>query len=295
MYNIKYISNNGKNLNFSLSNNLAITSISGLTENTIELAETQGVAQIGSSIQGKSVQGKDIVINGEIIGTARFLRGQLLDTITPLEGGTLIFNNILELGVEPIMTPYVENYAENSKFQFTLRASYPYWRSIKQIITDVAGLEPKFKFPIDYGNTGNEGHPREHIFGQRISNFFVNVENKGNVPAPFKVMFIAKTQLSNPSITKVSTLEFIKIQKAMISGERIEVDMMGDLPKLTSYKIGSEEDVFRYFDIDSTLFELDVGDNLIRYDADSNRNGLDVKITRADTWSAPYGDDKTYE
>lgn len=295
MYNLKYVSQNGKSLNFSFKDSLVITSISGLTENVIELAETQGVAQIGTSIQGKSVQGKDIVINGEIVGIARFKRQELLDTITPLESGFLIYNNKLELGVEPVVTPYVENYADNAKFQFTLRASYPYWRSIKQIITDVAGLEPKFKFPVNYGDTGNEGRPKQHIFGQRISNFFVNVENRGNVPAPFKVMFIAKTALSNPSITKVSTLEFIKIRKNMISGERIEVDMMGDLPKLTSYKIGSEEDVFRYFDIDSTLFELDVGDNLIRYDADSNRNGLDVKITRADTWSAPYGDDKTYE
>ena len=295
MYNLKYISQNGKRLNFSFVNNLVITSISGLTENTVDLAETQGVAQIGTSIQGKSVQGKNIVINGEIIGMSRFLREQLLDTITPLESGMLIFNNRLELGVEPVITPYVENYPSNAKFQFTVRAAYPYWRSIEQISTDVAGLEAMFKFPINYGDTGHEEHPKQHIFGKRISNFFVNVENKGNVPAPFKVMFIAKTQLSNPSITKVSTLEFIKIKKDMISGERIEIDMMGDLPKLTSYKIGSEEDVFRYFDIDSTLFELDVGDNLIRYDADSNRNGLDVRITRADTWSAPYGDDETYE
>lgn len=257
------------------------------------MAESQGVAQIGSTVQGQAVQAKDIIISGEISGPSTMYRKALVDTIVPLVPGRLIYDNHLYIDVFPRITPVVEQYPTNAKFQFTVRAPYPYWRELEETSTNVAGLEPMFKFPINYGDTYFE-NPKTHMFGKRIQTYFTNVINKGNVSAPFSVVFIAKTALSNPYITKVSTLEFIKINKAMVAGERITVDMTGSSLKVTTSIQGVESNAMQYFNIDSTLFELDIGDNLIRYDSDVNREGLDCRITFSPTWSGAYGDDKTY-
>lgn len=306
MYNLKYISDRGKEINFTPLNNFFITSTKGLDQININTAESQGVAQIGSSIQGEAVQPKDIVIEGEIAGRATEHRQLLYDALIPLSNGTLIFNNKFKLYVKPKITPTVQQYPYNCKFQFTLRAPYPYWQALEEEIEDVAGLKARFYFPINYGDTYFE-EPLTHMFGERENAAYINKVNTGNVPAPFKVIFIAKVAIANPYILKIETQEYIKIDKSMLAGEVIEIDMRNGGVKVLQTNTGEEIDLINYFDINSTLFELDPGDNLIGYGTIANKNddvianhgtanrsGLDCKIIMPPTWNSPYGDDKTY-
>ena len=291
---MKFVSDNGKIINFSPLTGYIITNAQGLTANVIDMATSQGVTQIGTTVQGESVQDKTLVFEGALMGRATGMRKHMLDTIVPIVGGTLIFDNRLEMRVRPQITPDIERYADNPRFQFTVRASYPYWRAIEQTVVDVAGMEPRFKFPINYGDTYFE-NPLTHMFGERTQSYFRNVINTGNVAAPFRVLFFANTALSTPDITLVNDeLPFLRINKNMVAGERIIIDMLGDSIKVTNDVFGMISNAFPYFDIDSTPFKLEPGDNLIRYDAVSNRDGLDVRLNFPPTFSAAYGDDETF-
>lgn len=286
MYNLKYISDNGKIINFSPLLGYIITKTDGLTENDITLAETQGVMQVGSTIQHKSVQPKTIVINGQISGQSAPKRAELLTTIVPKVSGVLVFDNKLQIRVEPKLTPSVERSMRNARFQFSLRAPYPYWRNIDQVRANVAGKVKKFKFPVNYKTP--------HKFGERIATYFVNVLNEGNVPANFKATFIAITDLVSPKITKVATGEYIKINKPMAAGEQITVDMLDGIKITTTDLQGKEIDAIRHLDRGSQLFSIDPGDNLIRCDSDLNREGLYCNLFFNHTYSAAFGDDLTY-
>lgn len=301
IYNLKCKSNTGFELNFTIPtrenpNCFVITDSKGLTENTITLATTQGVGQIGTTVQGQAVQGKPIVIEGVIVGEVATNRKLMLDTIVPLAELTLIFDNWLQIRAYAQSTPDIERKPHNANYQFTVYCPYPYWRTLQTILTDIAGLIPRFKFPINYYNTYFE-NPLIHMFGQRIQTFFVNVYNDGNVPAPFSVTFIAKTELSNPMITLVEqpvSTKFIVVEKDMVAGEIVTVDMTGDSIEATSRIGDTETDIFAYLGMDSTYFDLAVGDNLIRYDASSNREGLECRISRYTAYAGAFGNDATF-
>lgn len=242
------------------------------------------------------MQGRTLIIDGMIVGSATELRKQLLDVITPKAELTVIFDDWLKLTAYATSTPDIERKPLHAKFQFTLYAPYPYWRTLQLILTDIAGLVPRFRFPINYHNTYFE-NPKIHMFGERIKTEYTNVVNTGNVPSRFKLIFIARTELLNPSITLIErpvSTKFIVVDKPMDAGEIITIDMTSD-PYTAISQYGDEgTDIFAYISIDSSFFELQPGDNLIRYDADENRDNLDVKILQDTSYAGAFGDDNTY-
>ena len=284
-YNIKAYSDNGNMVNFSLALGIVITDIVGLTETNVEMATSQGVAQVGVTVQNEAVSGKAVVISGMVVGDSTMYRKRLVDTFVPQVGVTLIFNNELELRVRPQVTPAIERAKMNAEFQFTCFAAYPYWRSIERANVVIGGMIPKFRFPINYYE------PITHKFGERVQTFFVDANNKGNVKAPFDVVFLAKTTVLNPKITKVDTLEFILIDREMVPNERVTVSMIGGAPRVFSLIGGVETEITGQFHIDSTPFELDVGENYLRYDADVGRDNLECTLILQPAFSGAYGTD----
>lgn len=286
MYNLKYVSDNGKTINFSPLEKLVITNAEGLTSNSVSIATSQGIGQVGTSVQGKSTDDKLITLEGEILGESTALRKQLIDTIVPLVSGTLIFDNELYIVVEPEETPDISRHKHNARFQFILRAPYPYWRALAQSSISLSGLKKMFKFPVNYAE--------QHIFAIRMEDVYQTIYNEGNVPIPFMVRFFAKTPLSNPQIENIKTLEFIRMKKDMVAGETITVDMTGNTLRITTNEGGTEANAFGYFDIDSTLFKLEVGENSIKSSAEVNKDGLYCTIFYHLTTAGAYGTDNVF-
>lgn len=270
IYNLKYINDDNDVVEFSFESKIIIGSITGFTENFINLSLSQGINQVGSTMQGQAVQAKDIIVNGEIMGETIAARRLMVNTIKPLTGARLIYNDEWEIKVYPTQTPIIEKYRKNAKFQFILKAPFPYWNKIKTTAVPLSGIEPMFSFPWDLSTTFQ--------FGKRVENYFTNVVNTGNVDAPFRIKFTATAELSNPKITNAETLEFFRIKRAMKVGETITVDIGSSGVSIISEFEGKKTDVFGSFDIYSDLYRLQVGDNILRYDADINRDGLEVII-----------------
>lgn len=281
MYDLKYVSDNGKVIHFGLASGFVVSSISDMTAITVDVSMSQGIGQVGGTLQGEAVQPKDMIINGEIVGLVGDRRGHLLNTILPGVGGRFVYNDTWEIAVRPLVLPSIQNNARNAKYQFTVRAPFPYWRNTTPSRLDLAGLIPRFSFPVNYGTP--------HMFGERIKTFFGNAKNEGNVPANFIATFHANTTLLNPIIVNVNTREFIKINREFQPGESVVVDMTVSPMTIKSTLQGISKNVFGSLDLDSTPFKLAVGDNILRYDAEENPDGLDCRISFRNTVTGPHG------
>ena len=121
-------------------------------------------------------------------------------------------------------------------------------------------------------NAIDNGYPTI-MFGLRQPSLIVDVYNKGAVTVGMELVFKATGTMSNPSFINVRTQEFFKINKTLSAGEEIRINTNIGEKRIIGILNGVESNYFKYRDLDSTWLQLEVGDNLFRYDADS---GLDV-------------------
>ena len=269
-YHLKYTSERGHTVDFHPESGFNIYDSTGFTATPINIISSQAFDLVGTNADAHTVESKDVVINGEIIGYTKMLRKQLLDAFTAGVKGTLSYNDEWHLTVYPIMTPIIDQQVYNGKFQLMLRAPYPYWVSAEDNFTAMSGLFARFKFPWNFANT--------HRFGERVRKGAVNVMNTGNVPSRFSIIFRAVFPVVNPKVINLETEEFIQINFSMQQGDTIIVNATVSPPTVTLIRGTERTDIFGSLDIDSTLFPLQHGDNILADRASSGEESLETTI-----------------
>lgn len=174
----------------------------------------------------------------------------------------------------PTGTPKIEVKSRKvySKAQVTLTAYDPYFYDLSETKVNIATWRNSFKFPLTI--------PRQKriIMGYKEPSLIVNVINEGDVECGLTIEFIAKGAVKNPSLLNVNTQEYIKVSHTMVAGEKIIVTTGYNNKKIVSELNGELINIMNYLDLNSTFLQLEVGDNLFRYDADENLSQLEVNI-----------------
>ena len=174
------------------------------------------------------------------------------------------------LDVYVTATPTVEARKKLANFQFSLNAAYPYWQKADKVAQSLFGVEKLFKFPWNIS--------RAYRFGRMMQEQFVNIFNNGQLPVPFTATFTAADTVESPKITNVQTGAFLLLNKTLEPGETVVVENTHGRTYVTSSVDGN---IRGALDLDSTLFRLSVGDNVLKPEADSGLSNLDVQITFA--------------
>jgi len=176
------------------------------------------------------------------------------------------------LDVVPEKTPEITPGNGVQFFQTRLHAAYPYWRTTASYATQLAGIIALFKFPFF---TGGKWWISKHS-----DNFFTTIDNNGNVPMDFRVVFTARSAIENPELYHMDTGKRILIRKAMTAGERVVVSTIYGQKGVTCISASGEiTNGFRYLSVGSDLsMSLIPGPNLLRIDAAYNREGLGARI-----------------
>jgi len=281
VYSLIYENEYGESMNlmhYNENGGIVVASKTGFMENQIEISMSQGINQIGGTLQGQSVQPRPVTINGEFIRDAKAKRAEILRIVAPTVRGRLIYNNEWYLDGVPTTTPFVESYNYDAKFQFTLMAAYPYWQRLDASRFTLAGFSPLFRFPW------NISDPTPFRFSEIKEDLFTTIINNGSIPVPFTLEFRANATLTNPAIINVATLEFIRIGTdtrpyEMEINEIITVSHTNDEITIISRKGDTVTDIFMYVDIDSTFFLLDRGETVIRHDASMNLQNMNAWLT----------------
>lgn len=279
MRKLKYINKNGAELELT---NLAPFLLLSFTEKgKVTIYNNKGMNQDGSTYLGNTIDTSDKTIEIAIIADTEEelinYRNIINKVFNPKLGeGYLIYeDNVKEIKSKCIIDtlPYfspVNN--QVSKCLITLTANNPLWMDVVDSKTDIALWKGDFEFNLEISDdTGIE-------MGHREPSLIVNVLNDGDVECGIKVEFKALATVINPSIVNVNSQEFIKINKTMEAGETITLTTDFGNKKVESNLNGVTTNAFNYIDFQSTFLQLDVGDNLLRYDAESGIDNLEVSI-----------------
>ena len=266
----KYVNEQGGTLVFEYVNGYLINKPSGIDTVSVNLSEAQGINQVGSTIESKTVQSRPVTISGIVCGDDQEQRKtELLTVIRPDLSGRLYADDYY-LNVHVTSTPVIEPRKRFAHFQFSLSAPYPYWQKDSEVSQALSGIEKQFKFPWNIS--------RSYRFGQLMVTQFMNIHNGGQLPVPFTATFYAKNDVVNPTITNANTGETLILNKSLVTGERVVVEITHERTYVTSSVDGN---IRGALDLDSTLFRLGVGDNVLKPDAESGIDQLEVYINFA--------------
>ena len=263
----RYVNENGGTLIFEYAHGYLINKPSGIDTVNVNLSQAQSINQVGSTVQSKTVQSRPVTVSGIIVGNEQDERKtQLMAVVRPDLAGRLYADDYF-LDVHVTATPTIEPKEKFAHFQFSFNAPYPYWQREQRTSKSLYGVQKQFKFPWNLSRT--------YRFGQLQEMQFINVRNGGQLPAPFKVTFYAANNVENPRITNVTTGEVLMLNKSMIPGETVVVEITHGLTYVTSSVDGS---IRGALDLDSTLFRLSIGDNVLKPEAETGLDQLQVVI-----------------
>ncbi|ACO84556.1 phage tail family protein [Clostridium botulinum] len=272
-----YENEKGQQIEFSIWSPFFLQNIDGISGLKNIIYSSKGMRQDGSTCVGSTLDDRNIVIQGAITENKELNREKLLSIINPKLKSKLIYTdgNIKKYVECKVETAPVIPKENNPKFQMSFLCNNPYWKDYIDSKVNIALWKGDFHFPLVI--PVNKGI----TMGHREPSLIVNVLNNGQIETGMIIEFFARGTLKNPSLFNVNTREFIKINKGMVAGEKFIINTNYSKKKILQKLNGVTTDILNYLDIvggGDTFLQLDVGDNLFRYNADSNLDNLEVNI-----------------
>ena len=263
----RYVNDNGDSVVFDYDGGYLINKPSGIDTLSVNLSQAKGINQTGATIQSTNIQPRPVTITGYFVGDMQpEKKERLISVIRPDLGGKLYADDFY-LNVWPTATPTIEARSHGARFQLSLLAAYPYWCKDDSAGATLFRVSKAFKFPWNIS--------RNYRFGTVELAQFFEVNNTGQVPVPFTVTFTAQAGVKNPKIIDAATNKYLLLNKEMVAGERIVVNITHDRTYVTSNVDG---DCRGALSLSSNMFELAVGKNVLKPEAENGLSNLLVNV-----------------
>ena len=242
------------------------------------------VNQVGESITNTSLEPRPVTIEGWIVAESEShmttLKRKLNSFVNPQEPIDLFYSDYTIQFVPDETVKYSINAAENNeifcKFQISGTCPNPLFADISETSSVFVTTEAAFHFPLTFSTSLSDGGV---VFGKRTASLIATAVNEGTTSVGMRIVFKASGSVKNPKLINVDTQEEFLIDKTLVANEEIEINTnIGE--KSIKGRIGNANftNYFMYKDIDSTWLQLDVGNNLFRYAADSGIDNLEVFV-----------------
>lgn len=168
---------------------------------------------------------------------------------------------------------YDDDYRTDTRnfLQYTLSivSPQPYFQAVSPIVAQIARWIPKFTLPFTL--------PMK--FAEREPSVIAELYNPGDFECGVKISCYATGAVTDPEVVDVNDASryFRFSGLTLQAGDVVEVDSLQKTVLLT--RGAQTTDIFNYIDMRSTFLYLPPGDSLIKYDAKSNPDGLNVTIS----------------
>ena len=239
---------------------------------------TKYIGQDGISVSESSFDERDIEISGWIVGENEneiaYKKKKLNTFINPMRKITLNYKSYsIEFYPEKSIE-YALNYAENNevlcKFKIFGLCPYPLFKS-KLIVSNAITTQPMFHFPLIIKQ--NEGVK----FGIKSKSQTFEVENMGDVETGCIFEIHASGEVQNPYLIDLFSFEQFAINYTMAAGDKIIINTQtGQRNVKCIHSDLSEENFFKYRDLNSTWLQLREGVNTFGIGAETNVEALEV-------------------
>lgn len=236
----------------------------------ITLGTSQGFSQIGETVETMSAGGRTIDVTGKLLGNIVERKNALRNVCAPFSTGRLVFQGTHYIRVYVKSPPSFSAVKNNGLFKMQFYAPFPYFSTFGESHNLIGGIIADFRLPVNYS--------KPHRFGTRSSDRYTNIVNSGEIRVPFKLVMRSEGVSTNPTVSNLQTFGFLRINGTLNSGEYITVyrDNSNVLrAELTQGNLVT--DVIDWLDDESSLFELEPGDNLIS--ASDDQGGVSLVIS----------------
>lgn len=258
--------------------------------------------QVGKNISSTNLDERDISISGYIIPddfdyyglTFKEIWDKSLISINekkmllarifnPLDVVRLSVGKYYIEGKPNASISFGDSYSTNNEvmcqFLVPLFCSEPMFKYETTILTSIAGVVPKFHFPLVFKKNVSTGKEVGIIFGIVEGFKTIPVFNPGSIEIGVDFIIEALGEVINPKVINVTTGESFVIKKTMETKEKIIVRTYEGKRKVIGVKDSKEYNYFKYWTLDNKYLKIKPGKNLFSYDADDETwNLLDVKI-----------------
>jgi hypothetical protein len=270
------LKSNNKILEITKDTPFKLISIDGIDSAEFQLNLASNAQSDGSTVNSKRIIKRPIAIVADFKGENKEIeRKNLISFFNPKNVGVLIINySGVERSIEYEIESFnsrINNIHDPLTFAVDLICPNPFWLELLESKEEIALWKGDFEFDLEITDEGIEMEHRE-------PSLIVNTINEGDVECGMRIEFKALATLTNPSLLNVNTGEFIKVNKGMVAGEIISVSTYFGKKKITSTLNGVATNAINYIDYESTFLQLGLGDNLMRYDATSGIDNLEVSI-----------------
>lgn len=263
----RYINSEGGEIVLEYDRGFLINKPVGIDTIVCKLNEAQGIDQTGTTVKSVNVQSRPVTVSGILVGEFQSEnKDKLLSVVRP-DLDARFYADDFYLDVRPTATPTIGPRPSFAAFQFSVTAPYPYWQKDESTVAVLSGVEYGFKFPWNQS--------RAYRFGTVVTTQFINVRNAGQVPVTYTLTFTALDEVVKPQLLDAATGKFIRVNKALVAGERVVIEITHDRTYVTSSVDGECRGAL---ELTSNLYRLPVGDNVLKPTADSGLDNLQVSI-----------------
>lgn len=247
----------------------------------VTLGKSQGFSQIGESVETQSVGGRPIDVTGEVYGNITERKNTLRNVCAPFTSGRLVFQNTHYIRVYVKAAPTFSAVKNNGLFKMQFYAPFPFFYSLEEQNVHIGAVIPQFRFPVNYSAV--------HRFGSKKAARYVNALNSGDVKVPFELYLHSSGTSSNITISNLKTFRYLKLNGTLNAGDSVHIYRDNNNVLRAELTVaGVVSDIISWIDEGSTLFELDVGDNLIAANDDEGGASLTARFMFRNAVGALY-------
>ncbi len=276
-----YENDRGERIEIAYSFPFFFQQLVGADGTKAQITKVKGMGQDGTTITNFNLSDRPMQLFGAIKGSSKeeiaTYRTKLLQIFNLKIQGWLQYEygdvkKKIRCQVEdaPVFSKKNKSY-KYQNFVVDFICPNPFWQDISTVKEEVAIWRGAFEFPLEIVEEGIE-------LGYREPNLIVNVFNTGDVDCGMRIQFKALATVVNPSLFNVNTREYFKVNKTMEAGEIITVTTHFQNKRVELNKNGIISNAFNWIDLNSTFIQLEVGDNLLRYDSDEGLDNLEVAV-----------------
>ena len=277
-----YTNANGGSIEFSIMSDFYVNvakDVTGISDVKNTIYSTSSMGQHGETFISQKINSRDIDITGYINRSdkdnmltlrramQKILNPELDATLTYIYGN---FRKVIDVKVDNAPVFKYSKVLEQFTVQFTCPS--PFWRDETETRKDIASWVGSFSFALEIPK--DEGIQ----FGYRQPSVIVDVYNEGDVKTGMRVAFRATGTVEKPLLLNINTGEYIQVNATLSAGDVVTVNTEYGNKGATLASGGSTSDYFRYIDVDSTFMQLEIGDNVFRYNAAAGLDALEVTI-----------------
>ena len=237
----------------------------------VDIQTAHGINQTGDTVERQRVGGvsrtMDVVFWGEHkLENAKFF-ARCLPYFTK---GTLYFGDKYFTRFVVQKTPYFSSYTE-PRCSLMLYSPKPYWYGLTATASVLGGYQPAFSFPVCYDS---------HIYGIKRDGEAAVLRNEGSLPVPFTATLRCDMPVTHPKVVDLQTGAFIGFDLTLQPDETLEIyRSTSDRLACTLTRTGVTENIFSKLDEDSTLTELQPGDNVLSMQAENGSGYLQASVS----------------